>query len=139
MKLTPKTIALTTAAALGTLGCFLPFVGGMTLSVLADQRGFMKPHLGMFLVPFLFLLLFGVLSLAVFKRVARWQGIVGALLAAALVFFLDAAAFWGKFRPTGFVAMITEGDIGAKLVSLGAVAALVTCLVAAVAPDPTLA
>lgn len=99
----------------------------------------MKPHLGMFLVPFLFLLLFGVLSLALLKRVARWQAIVGSLVAAVVVFFLDAAVFWGEFKPTGFVTMLTQGDIGAKLVSLGAIAALVTCLIAAVTPDPKLA
>ena len=136
MKPTSTTIALTTTAALGTVGCFLPFLGGMTLSTLASAHGFMKPHLGMFLVPFIALLVLGVLSFAVFKRVARWQGIVGALFSVFAVTMLDGAVFHGTFKPAGFATMFTQGNIGAKLVVLGAIGALVTCLITAIKPDP---
>ncbi|HEY4055773.1 MAG TPA: hypothetical protein VGM39_04165 [Kofleriaceae bacterium] len=139
MKLTPKTIALTTSAALGTLGCFLPFIGGMTLSAISEMHGFNKPSLGMFLVPFVILFVLAALSLGVFERVARWQGIVGALISALVVTLLDGAGFWGRFRPAGVFELIAKGDIGAKLVSVGALAALVTCSIATVKPDPKVA
>lgn len=136
MKMTPKTIALSAAALLGTLGCFLPFIGGMTLSKLSKMGGLNAPSIMMFLVPFIILLALGGLSAGVFKRVARWQGIVGTLFALGIMMFLDGAVFHGKFKPLGFLTMFSEGGIGAKLVVVGGVAALVTCLMAAIKPDP---
>jgi hypothetical protein len=136
MKMSPKTIALSTSALLGTIGCFLPFVAGMTLSKIASGPGYNKPSVFMFLVPFLLLLALGGLSAGLAKRVARWQGIVGALFAAIIVVFLDGAVFHGKFAPLGFVKIFSEGDIGAKLVVVGGIVALVTCVLAAVKPDP---
>ncbi len=133
---TPKTIALITSALLGTIGCFLPFVAGMTLSKIASGPGLNKPSILMFLVPFIALLALGGLSAGLFKRVARWQGIVGTLFAAVVVVFLDGALFHGKFKPMGFLTMFSEGDIGAKLVVVGGIGALVTCLIAAFKPDP---
>src|SRR6266550_2077395 len=112
---TPKTIALVVAAALGTIGCFLPFVADMTLSKIADGPGYNKPSLLMFLIPFLILLALGGVSVGLFKRVARWQGIVGALVSALIVLFLDGAVFHGKFKVMGFLTMFSEGNIGAKL------------------------
>jgi len=50
--------------------------------------------------------------------------------------FLGGAVFYGKFKPMGFLTIFSEGGIGAKLVVVGSVTALVTCLIAAVKPDP---
>lgn len=136
MKMTPKTIALTSAAVLGSIGCFLPFVAGMSLSKLASGPGFNKPSMFMFLIPFLLLLAIGGLSAGLTKRVARWQGIVGTLLAAGIMLFLNGAVFHGKFKLMGFLSIFKDGDIGAKLVVVGGFAALVTSLIAAVKPDP---
>ncbi len=138
-KITAKTIAIAAAATLGAIGCFLPFVGGMSLSKISDLPAANKPSLFMFLIPFVALLALGAVSIALSKRVARWQGVVGALFAAFVVMMLDGAVFHGKFKPTGFVTMFTEGNIGAKLVVIGGVVALVTTLVAVVKPDPKLA
>ena len=138
-KITTKTIAIAAAATLGAIGCFLPFVGGMSLSKISDLPAANKPSLFMFLIPFVALLALGGVSIALSKRVARWQGIVGALFAAFVVMMLNGAVFHGKFKPTGFVTMFTEGNIGAKLVVIGGLVALVTTLAAVVKPDPKLA
>ena len=138
-KITAKTIAIAAAATLGAIGCFLPFVGGMSLSKISDLPAANKPSLFMFLIPFVALLALGGVSIALSKRVARWQGIVGALFAAFVVMMLDGAVFHGKFKPTGFVTMFTEGNIGAKLVVIGGLVALATTLAAVVKPDPKLA
>lgn len=138
-KITTKTIAIASAATLGAIGCFLPFVGGMSLSKISDLPAANKPSLFMFLIPFIALLALGGVSLALSKRVARWQGIVGALFAAFVVMMLDGAVFHGKFKPTGFVTMFTEGNIGAKLVVIGGLLALVTTIAAVVKPDPKVA
>lgn len=139
-KITTKTIAIATAATLGAIGCFLPFLGGMSLSKISNLPVANPPSLYMFLVPFIALLALGGVSLALSKRVARWQGIVGALFAAFVVVMLDGAVFHhGKFKPTGFVTMFTEGNIGAKLIVIGGLVALVTTLAAVVKPDPKLA
>ena len=138
-KISTKTIAIASAATLGAIGCFLPFVGGMSLSKISDLPAANKPSLFMFLIPFIALLAIGGVSLALSKRVARWQGIVGALFAAFVVMMLDGAVFHGKFKPTGFVTMFTEGNIGAKLVVIGGLLALVTTIAAVVKPDPKLA
>jgi hypothetical protein len=138
-KITAKTIAIASAATLGAIGCFLPFVGGMSLSKISDLPAANKPSLFMFLIPFVALLALGGVSIALSKRVARWQGIVGALFAAFVVMMLDGAVFHGKFKPTGFVTMFTEGNIGAKLVVIGGLLALATTLAAVIKPDPKLA
>ena len=138
-KISTKTIAIASAATLGAIGCFLPFVGGMSLSKISDLPAANKPSLFMFLIPFIALLAIGGVSLALSKRVARWQGIVGALFAVFVVMMLDGAVFHGKFKPTGFVTMFTEGNIGAKLVVIGGLLALVTTIAAVVKPDPKLA
>jgi hypothetical protein len=134
--LTPKTIAIAAAATLGAIGCFLPFIAGMSLSKIGSLPGDNKPSLMMFLIPFIALLALGGVSLALTKRVARWQGIVGALFAAFVVMMLDGAVFHGKFKPAGFIKIFTDGNIGAKLVVVGGLVALITSLVAAITPDP---
>ncbi len=138
-KTSAKTIALASAATLGVLGCFLPFVGGMSLSKISDLPAANRPSLFMFLIPFIALLAIGGVSLALSKRVARWQGIVGGLFAAFIVVMLDGAVFHGKFKLTGFLTIFSEGNIGAKLVVIGGLVALVTTIVAVVKPDPKLA
>lgn len=135
MKPTPKSIVITAAALLGTLACFLKFMFGMTFSDISKLGGHNKPSLGMFLAPFLFLLLVGGASLAM-KRVARWHGIVGTLAGLFLMVSLDAAMIHGKFKPFGFLTVLKDGNIGGRLIVVCAVTALVTCIVCIARPDP---
>ena len=138
-KITIKTIAIAAAATLGAIGCFLPFVGDMSLSNISHLPAANKPSLLMFLLPFIALLALGGVSLVLSKRVARWQGIIGALFAAFVVMMLDGAVFHGKFKPTGFVTMFSKGNIGAKLVVIGGLLALVATIAAVIKPDPKVA
>lgn len=136
MNVTPKAIALTASAALGTIGSFLPFLGGMSLATIA--AGSHTPLRGMFVIPLVILLALGVVAV-ITKRAARWQGIVGALFSAFVFVMLDGAGFHGKFKATGFATIFSQGDIGAKLVVLGAIGALITTLIVAFKPDPKVA
>lgn len=133
-----KSIVLAVSGLLAVLGCFLPFVAGMSLSEISKiSRGYQaSPHLLMYLIPAAFLLLLGGFSVGLSKRVARWQGIVGTLAGAILMMFLDAAVLHGKFKPMGFLKIFSNGNIGGKLIVVGGVVGLVTALITAVKPDP---
>jgi hypothetical protein len=135
-KLSPKTIALGAAGLLALLGCFLPFVGGMSLSKISDMGGRNSPSLPMFLIPAVGMLAVAGTAFAVTKRMVRWQGIVGLLMGLFLWVDTSGAMVWGKFKATGFITLLTDGDIGAKMMSVGLVVAIVVSIVAIANPDP---
>ena len=121
MNPTPKSIAITGAAGLGAIACFLNFLPGGTLSEMgkAAQQNIwtkhMAPSIWMFLGPFLFLALIGGL---------------------ALMLFLDGAWLHGKLKLTGFITMLKEGAIGGRVIVLCTVTALVACIMGIANPDP---
>ena len=101
---------------LGIVGAFLPFMAGVSLfdmKGVPGAAGQVYLTMGVFVVG----VVIGVLAL---KRLARWHGIVG-----ALVFALGVVKNRGNM----------DGAIGAKLMLVAALGGLVCCIIAAVKPE----
>jgi hypothetical protein len=135
-KLSPKTIALCAAGLLVLISCFLPFIGGMSLSKASSEGGRNAPSLALFLIPAVGMLAVAGTAFAVTKRMVRWQGIVGLLMGLFLWVDTSGAMLWGKFKASGFITMLTDFEIGAKMMSVGLVVAIVVSIVAIANPDP---
>jgi hypothetical protein len=116
---------------LGLIGCFLPFVsaGGMSISFFKFRE---LPGQG----GLVYITMAGYLAAAVMGALAvakapmqRWQPIV-ALVGFGLVFLKLREGGGG-----GFMKMLTEGAIGAKMMWVGLVAGIVVSILAIAKPE----
>jgi hypothetical protein len=109
----------------GLLGCFLPMVseGGMSVKFW-DMHSVDMAQTMMVLIGYGAGLVMGVLAMK--GGIQRWQAIV-ALVGFGFVVF--------KMRD-GFMHLLTDGAIGAKLMWIGAVGGLVCAIIAIAKPAP---
>lgn len=116
---------------LGLIGCFLPFVSEGAFSIsffkfreLPGQAGLVYITMAGYLAA----LVMGALAAAK-PPMQRWQAIVS--LVAFVLVFLKLREGGGH----GFVKMLTEGAIGAKMMWVGLVAGLVVSVLAVAKPE----
>ena len=109
--------------AIGLIGCFLPMVSGAP-SFFAMRELMGAAQVFMVMGGFAVAAAMGAMGAA--KGMQRWQSIV-AIIGFAFVVF--------KMRD-GFLRLITDGGIGAKLMGIGAAAGLVFAILTAVKPEP---
>ena len=108
---------------LGLIGCFLPQISGGP-SFFAYRELIGSGQVFMVMAGFAVPLAMGAMGAA--KGMQRWQSIV-AIIGFAFVVF--------KMRE-GFLKLITDGGIGAKLMGIGAAAGLVFAIITVVKPEP---
>jgi len=111
---------------LGIIGCFLPMVsaGGQSISFFSMKELIGSGQVFMVMGGYAAGLAMGAMAAAK-PPMQRWQGIV-AILGFGFVMF--------KMRD-GFMKLITDGAIGAKLMGLGAIAGLVFAILCVAKPE----
>jgi hypothetical protein len=111
---------------LGIIGCFLPMVsaGGQSISFFSMKELMGAGQVYMVMGGYAAGLAMGAMAAAK-PPMLRWQGIV-AILGFAFVMF--------KMRD-GFMKLITDGAIGAKLMGISAIAGLVFAILCVAKPE----
>jgi hypothetical protein len=111
---------------LGIIGCFLPMVsaGGQSISFFSMKELIGAGQVFMVMGGYGAALVMGAMAAAK-PPMQRWQGIV-AIVGFAFVVF--------KMRD-GFMKLITDGAIGAKLMGISAIAGLVVAILCVAKPE----
>jgi hypothetical protein len=111
---------------LGLIGCFLPMIsgGGESVSFFKMRELIGSGQVFMVMAGYAAALVMGAMAAAK-PPMQRWQGIVAIVGMAWVVF---------KMRD-GFMKLITDGAIGAKLMGISAIAGLVFAILCVAKPE----